>query len=814
MELGRLIDMPDPLPAQPPPSGRERPIEELLDDLLAQPGREDSLRHLEVLPARAGRRADWPGWVHADVRRALTARGVASLWTHQATAADAARSGQHVIVATGTASGKSLAYLLPALSAVLETRGGKGQRGATVLYIAPTKALAQDQLAAVQALGLGVRATTHDGDSPREQRDWARDHGEYLLTNPDMLHRSLLPGHERWDAFFRRLSYVVVDECHHYKGVFGAHVAHVIRRLLRVAAAHGATPTVVLASATVAEPAATASALTGLPDLLAVTADASPRGRIAVALWEPAVIAPAAPALVGGPTGEPIRRGAQAEVAELLADLALRETRTLAFVRSRRGVEQVAIDASEAATGADPSLAGKIAAYRGGYLPEERRELEARLRDGDLIALAATNALELGIDVSGLDAVLLAGYPGTRAAFWQQLGRAGRGHGDALGVLVARADPLDRYLLDHPQTLLGAPVEATVFDPDNEHVLAPHLCAAAFERPLTTDDLPMFGPRARAVVDDLTDQGLLRRRPRGWFWSERGHPGDLADLRSTGGRQVVLMEQDTGRVVSTVDAGRAHTAAHRGAVYVHLGETWLVTELDLDAQVAVLRREDPGYDTNARELVGTTIVRVEEQTRWGRCTVSHGEVEVTSQVTSFVRRRRRSRRTDDPTEDQGVWVGTGRGGEFLGEEPLDLPPRTLTTHSVWWTVPEDALADAGLGERQRPGAAHAAEHAAIGLLPLFATCDRWDLGGLSTAWHPDTQQLTVFVHDAHPGGAGFTQRGYRAARAWLAATREAIAACPCSDGCPACVQSPKCGNQNDPLDKAGAIALLDVLLGS
>lgn len=797
--------MPEPSPCPTPP-GPALDLSGLLDDLTGTPGRADSLAHLSVLPPRAGRPAPWPAWVHPELRRALGERGVHAPWTHQAEAAQAARDGRHVVVSTGTASGKSLAYLLPAITDILERRGSKGQRGASVLYIAPTKALAQDQLAAVRSLGVGVRVTSHDGDSPREQREWARDHGEYLLTNPDMLHRSLLPGHQRWDAYFRRLRFVVVDECHHYKGVFGAHVAQVLRRLLRVAQVHGATPTVILASATVAEPARTAAALTGVDRVLAVTEDGSPRGRVALALWEPATIGAGAPALAAV-ADQPRRRGVQAEVAELLADLTLRGVRTLAFVRSRRGVEQVAVDAAALVREADPALADRIAAYRGGHLPEERREVERRLRDGDLVGLAATNALELGIDISGLDAVVLAGYPGTRAAFWQQLGRAGRGAGDALGMMVARNDPLDRYLLEHPDTLLGEPVEATVFDTDNEHVLAPHLCAAAHEQPLTVDDLPRFGPQARAVVDDLTADGLLRRRPRGWFWTDHSHPGDLADLRSTGGRTVALLEQDTGRIISSIDVERAHTSAHRGAVYLHLGQTWVVAELDLDDNVAVLRREDPGYDTSVRQVSSTEIMHTAAQRRLGAAVLAHGDVDVTSQVTSYLRRRRGG----PPDRGDGrPWVGGT--GALLGEEPLDLPARTMSTRAVWWSLPDEAMAEAGLGEKRRPGAAHAAEHAAIGLLPIFATCDRWDLGGLSTGWHPQTEQLTVFVHDATPGGAGFAERGYTAATQWLRATRDTIASCACSDGCPACIQSPKCGNQNNPLDKDGAVILLDLLL--
>ncbi|MCW2775377.1 MAG: box helicase domain protein [Nocardioides sp.] len=767
--------------------GRGRSVADVVERLSAVPGREGRMRHLEVLPPRAARYADWPDWAGPDVVAAFEARGVSRPWQHQVAAADAAHAGQHVVLATGTASGKSLGYQLPALSAVRSARGPRGQRGASVLYLAPTKALAQDQLAGISSLGLDLRVTTHDGDSGRDQRDWARDHAEYVLTNPDMLHHSLLPGHSRWADFLGSLSYVVVDECHHYRGVFGAHVAHVLRRLRRVCAIYGASPTFVLASATVAEPEVAARRLTGL-DVLAVTGDASPRGEVSLVLWEPPFTSHT------GENGAPVRRAASSETADLLADLVAEDVRTLAFIRSRRGAEQVAMTAAELLAEVDPSLPGKVASYRGGYLPEERRAIEESLRRGDLTGLAATNALELGIDVSGLDAVLMAGFPGTRAALWQQVGRAGRDGQDALGILVARDDPLDTYLVSHPDALLGQPVEATVFDPSNPYVLGPHLCAAAHEAPLTEADLPLFGPTAREVVEALADGGLLRRRPRGWFWTDRRRASDLADIRSTGGAPVQLIEDETGRVIGTVDASSAHGTAHAGAVYVHRGETWLVRSLDLEDRVAVIERSDPDYSTTAREITDISIVHEREHARWGDCRLSLGDVDVSHQVVSFLKRRQ-------------------PGGEVLGEEPLDLPVRALRTTAVWWTVPEAALDEAGLSGRDLPGSAHAAEHCSIGLLPLFATCDRWDIGGVSTAVHPDTGRLTVFVYDGHPGGAGFSERGFRAARAWLTATRDTIRSCTCDEGCPSCIQSPKCGNQNNPLDKPGAVALLDVLLG-
>ncbi len=749
-------------------------------------GREERLTHLETRAARAADHVAWPAWAAPELVEAWRGRGVDQPWRHQITAADLARAGHDVVIATGTASGKSLGYQLPALTSILEGRGPRGRRGATVLYLAPTKALAHDQFSSVDSLRVGVRAATHDGDSSREERDWTRAHADYVLTNPDMLHRSLLPGHERWSRFLAGLSLVVVDECHHYRGVFGAHVAHVVRRLLRLCAHYGADPTLVLASATVAEPALSAQRLTGRPTL-AVTEDASPRGPLSLALWEPPLTA------FRGENDAPVRKSAFSETAELLADLVAQGVPTLAFVRSRRGAEQVAVTAAEHLGEVDPSLPPRVASYRGGYLSEERRELERQLRCGDLLGLAATNALELGIDVSGLDAVLMAGFPGTRAGFWQQIGRAGRGTREALGVMIARDDPLDTYLVHHPQSLLEAPVEASVFDPDNPHVLGPHLCAAAQELPLTRADLPAFGPGAEGVVHALTDAGLLRRRPRGWYWTDRRRAADLADLRGAGGPEVQLVEPTTGRVVGTVDGGRAPSVAHAGAVYLHRGETWLVESLELEQRVATLARAEVDHFTTAREVTDVAIRTERDHRDWGECRLSVGEVQVSHQVVAYLKRRL-------------------PGGEVIGEVPLDLPVQTLDTTAVWWTVPDAVLVEAGLDDLDLPGAAHAAEHCAIGLLPLFATCDRWDIGGVSTRRHVDTGTLTVFVHDGHPGGAGFAQRGFDVAAGWLRATRETIEACECEAGCPSCIQSPKCGNQNQPLDKAGALALLGVLL--
>jgi len=760
---------------------RTRP-ESLLTRLVLDPSRAARVTHVEHVPARAGRPVPWPIWVPDLLQARLGLAGIAEPWEHQAQAAELAHGGQHVVLATGTASGKSLGYLLPALTALLE------DEKATALYLAPTKALATDQLRAIRALALTqVRAATYDGDTPYEERDWVRRFAGLVLTNPDMVHRSLLPRHRDFARFLRGLRYVVVDECHTYRGVFGSHVAHVLRRLRRVCAQYGSSPVFVLASATVSDPEVSASRLTGLP-VVPVSSDASPRGATEFALWEPPLLDNHQ-----GEHGAPVRRTATAEAAELLADLVVEGARSLAFVRSRRGAEAVALHARRLVTEAVPDLGGRVAAYRAGYLPEERRELEHKLQSGELLGVAATNALELGVDVAGLDAVILTGWPGTVASVWQQAGRAGRAGQGALAVLVARDDPLDTYLAHHPEALFGRSVEATVLDPDNPYVLGPHLCCAAAELPLTEADLPLFGDGAADVLADLVERGLLRQRPRGWFWTSHERPE--ADLRGVGGPPVRLVETGTGRLLGTVDHSSAHTQAHTGAVYLHQGETYVVEQLDLDESVALVRADDPDHTTSAREVTDLRVVETLHSAGYDGVTLAFGTVDVTHQVVGYLRKR----------------IGTG---EVLGEEPLDLPPRELRTRSVWYTVSPDLLDRARLDWGDVPGAAHAAEHAAIGLLPLFATCDRWDIGGVSTALHPDTGLATIFVYDGQPGGAGFAERAYACAAAWLTATRDAIAACECAEGCPSCVQSPKCGNGNEPLDKAGAVRLLDVVLAS
>ncbi|QFR97878.1 DEAD/DEAH box helicase [Streptomyces tsukubensis] len=762
----------------------------VLDRLSAGPGRAARITHTEHLPPRAARYAVWPDRVRSEVIAAVQAAGIEHPWAHQARAAEHALDGESVVVSTGTASGKSLGYLVPVLSTLLDGSEAPNGRGTTSLYLAPTKALAADQRRAVRELadplGRAVRPAVYDGDTPVEEREWVRQYANYVLTNPDMLHRSILPSHPRWASFLRALRYVVIDECHTYRGVFGSHVAQVLRRLRRLCARYGANPVFLLASATAAEPSVAAERLTGVP-VVEVADDASPRGEVVFALWEPPLTE------LHGEKGAPVRRTATAESADLLTDLTLQGVRSVAFVRSRRAAELISVIAKERLGEFDRALPGRVAAYRGGYLPEERRALERALHTGELLGLAATTALELGVDVSGLDAVVIAGYPGTRASLWQQAGRAGRSGQGALAVLVARDDPLDTFLVHHPEAIFDQPVESTVLDPDNPYVLAPHLCAAAAELPLTEEDLPLFGPATVELLPQLESAKLLRRRTKAWHWTRRERAADLTDIRGEGGTPVQVVEKGTGRLLGTVDASAAHTTVHDGAVHLHQGRTYQVKHFDIDDSVALVEEANPPYSTTARDTTAISVLETDIEIPWGEGRLCYGSVEVTNQVVAFLRRRLIT-------------------GEVLGETKLDLPPRTLRTRAVWWTVTEDQLDAARVNPEQLGGALHAAEHASIGMLPLFATCDRWDIGGVSIPLHPDTLLPTVFVYDGHPGGAGFSERAFHTAREWLTATREAIASCECDAGCPSCVQSPKCGNGNEPLHKRAAVRLLTVLL--
>jgi DEAD/DEAH box helicase domain-containing protein len=713
---------------------------------------------------------DMPG----ILRERLELLGIAGLYPHQIAALETVVAKRNTVIATGTASGKTLVYDLAfAMDALRDPRS-------TALFLYPTKALARDQLKQVRALKLPqIKAAVYDGDTPQAERPLIRRNANLILSNPDMLHASLLPDHKRWADFMFRLSLVVVDEAHVARGVFGSHVAMILRRLRRLVSYYRGSPTFVLASATIGNPGELAERLTGL-EFDVVDRDESPSGGKVFALWNPPVIDEESGA----------RRSALTDGARIVGELAEQGARTIAFARSRRAAELLADFAKR---GASPATRDRIKPYRAGYLPEQRREIERELVDGELLAVSTTNALELGIDVGSLEAAVMVGYPGTRASMWQQAGRAGRREGEALAVLVAQDDPLDQYLVTHPDDLFEAPAESAVVDPTNPFVLRPHLLCAAREQPLTEHDLAVFGPAGTGAAEALEAEGKLLRR-NGILSATRKAPSHRdVDIRSASGDVFAIVIGDTGELLGTVDGSRAFVHTHPGAIYLHQGEQFEVQDLDLERRVAVVTASDADFYTRSRDVTDIRVASVTEDEAIGQTAIFYGDVHVTNQVTGFVRK-------------------SHRNGETTDSVALDLPAQTLETKSLWLSIPPAVIGRAGLIPSQIPGAAHAAEHAAIGMLPLIAICDRWDIGGVSTAFHEDTGACTIFIYDGYPGGAGIAERGFRHIDRLLSATLETVRTCECSHGCPSCVQSPKCGNGNEPLDKTGAVSMLRAIL--
>ncbi|MDQ7858234.1 MAG: DEAD/DEAH box helicase [Armatimonadota bacterium] len=748
-----------------------------LDELRGRDGYAGQIVHARFLPPRRARTAALAHPLHPLLEARMQARGITALYAHQAAAVDAARRGEHVAVVTPTASGKTLCYNLPILDALL------ADPEARALYLFPTKALAQDQLDALHELDLpDISVAVYDGDTPPRERRAAREGARVLLSNPDMLHVGILPQHFRWKPFLRRLRFVVVDEMHVYRGVFGSNVANVLRRLRRVCRLHGADPRFLCTSATIANPAEFAGRLLGVP-VTVVDDDGAPGGPKWFVLWNPPPLDP----------GGGVRRSTLGEASGLFADLVGRGVRTIAFTKARKVTELVAREATARLRKTAPQTAHRISPYRAGYLPEDRRRIERRLFDGDLIGVVSTSALELGIDVGGLDAAVLVGFPGTIASMWQRAGRAGRGNAASLAVLVAQDDALDQYLMRHPDYLFGRPCEHAVIDPETPYVLARHLRCAAAEIALVASDLTLFGARARELISALEGAGELTARRGRWYWTgAQRYPAQEVDVRSTQGAAVRIVGPD-GRAIGTVEEARACEQVHPGAVYLHQGEAYLVRELDLRARVARVEATGVDYHTQPRITTDLNIVRPLASRPWGPTALRFGEVEVASQVTGFIRKR--------------LCADT-----ILEVHPLDLPPQRLRTTALWFEIPpalEAAVHQRGL---DFAGGIHAVEHAAIGVLPLFAMCDRWDIGGVSYPAHPQTGTPAVFIYDGHPGGVGIAEKGYALIEALAAATLDVIEACGCEGGCPSCIQSPKCGNLNEPLDKQAALVLLGGLL--
>ena len=713
------------------------------------------------------------------VAEALGHAGVESLYSHQAQALQSAWE-QTTIVTTGTASGKSLCFQLPTLEVLC------GDPHARAIYLYPTKALAQDQARSLARFGLTdrIRPAIYDGDTRREERAAIRKRSNLILTNPDMLHVGILPNHQAWGDLFANLALVVVDEAHVYRGVFGSHVANVLRRLRRIAGAYGTEPRFLLASATIANPVELAERLTGLDPVAAVDEDGSPGSRREIAMWNPPVEDEVLQ----------LRRSPLAEAAEMVATLTQQGARTICFMKSRKGVELVSKMASdELSRRGHRELAGRVAAYRAGYTPQQRRELEQALVDGETLAVVTTDALELGIDIGELDAAVCITFPGTVASLRQMWGRAGR-RGRGLAVYVAGDDALDQFFCRHPDEFLERPVESAILEYESEEIHLSHLECAAHEGPIDPEaDAEILGPRVRAHCEALAARGtLVERRGRFTLRHPEDFPAARVSLRSASPDSVRIIDAEQGELIGTVETARACPTVHEGAVYLHMGRSWEVDALDVERREALVRPFKGDWFTQPRKETDTWVEKLLDRREALGVTLSYGRVTVTEQVLAYQRKR---------LADQ----------EVIDLQVLDLPATEFTTNALWYELEGPA---GQLPPEALLGALHAAEHAQIAVLPLLAMCDRWDIGGLSTGSHPQTGGLTIFIYDGHPGGVGITRQGFAAFESLVDDARRLIAECPCESGCPSCVQSPKCGNLNEPLHKQGALELMEAMLAA
>jgi len=734
------------------------------DDLLDG----EQLAHVETVAAKDAVVAPLPDELHPRLREVLPFDG---LYAHQRDAWDVVVRGEHLILATGTASGKSLAFNLPVLDAIAREPKERA------LYLYPTKALAQDQARALAELRApNVRAAIYDGDTPGERRWQIRRWANVILTNPDMLHVGVLPHHDRWADVLHNLRYIVIDEAHVYRGVFGSHVGNVLRRLRRLAGVYGASPQLLFASATIANPGELASSLGGI-DASVVERDSAPRAERTVALWNPELL-DAELGLRASPLGEASR---------LMAALVTRGLRTICFAKSRRAAELIhkfTVDRVDSATGA------RLAPYRAGYTPAQRRDIERRLVEGELLGVSATDALELGIDIGLLDCAISVGFPGTVASLRQQWGRAGRrGHG--LAVLIASEDALDQYFMREPEALLNRRVEAAILDHTNPRVLDGHVRAAAFEAPVDDDDRATLGDAALERAALLPE---LKHTKSGYVWAGRDYPAAQIGLRSTTPDTFAVVEAQSGTVLGIVERERAYSTVHEGAVYLHLGQSYLVRELDLQARAALVTPYSGDYYTQAKKETNTAIEEALRTERRCGLDLTFGRISVTERVIAYQKKSIRDQSTLETVD-------------------LDLPETSFETEAIWYLPEPEQLEGLELMPRLL-GTLHAAEHSMIALLPLWAMCDRWDIGGLSTNIHFQTGRPTVFIYDGHSGGVGITQRGFEMFEGWVLDTAQMLEGCPCADGCPSCVQSPKCGNLNEMLDKHGALTFLRRLVAA
>ncbi|MCX7776623.1 MAG: DEAD/DEAH box helicase [Armatimonadetes bacterium] len=761
--------------------------QELLAELCKQSWYRGQIRHIEFQPAKDAQYGDPTSKIHRRVIEALTKLGIKGLYRHQAKAIDTINSGKHTVIVTGTASGKTLCYNIPVLSKLLE------EPGTTALYIFPTKALAQDQLRKLSEFGLGglVSASTYDGDTPDEERKRIRQLCNLVFTNPDMLHLSMLRNYRLWRRFLGQLKFVVLDEMHIYRGIFGMHVALIIRRLRRLCDLHGSSPIFIGASATVGNPKELSKALFGVECEVVSDDTGQFFGRTFI-LWEPPTLS------------NDVRVGAMSEAVRLIAFLMKRGIRTIAFAQSRVAVELLLRYVREELAKHNPKLVDKVISYRAGYLPEERRRIERELANGSLLSVIATTALELGIDIGHLDAAVIVGYPGSIASTMQQVGRAGRTK-EGLAILIATSNPLDQYIVNHPEYLFGQPVEKAIVNVNNPYILASHLLCAAYEQVLSDADLCYFGERALEMLEVLSEgEMLLKLRGKSniggvrffYFWASDKCPHEEISIRSISGNEYEIRDASRGNaLIGTIDEARAFATVHEGAIYLHAGESYRVVQLDIKRRVAIV---EPFYGDEYTVPLVHADVQITKRIKGKHSKFFKawfGEAKIIQQVVAYKRMRLRT-------------------NEVIEVRQLSLPKSDYETDALWIIPDESVLSHIRLCEFDLTGSLHAAEHALVALMPLIAMCDEKDIGGVSYLLHPQTGCAAIFIYDGYPGGAGFSEAAFEGIDELMVKTKEMIESCACAGGCPSCVQSPSCGDNNHPLDKPGAVMLLRWLLGA
>jgi len=743
-------------------------IDTLLENIKAHSAYKDQIVHIEDIAAQPPRYGELSYPMHRSLVDTLSSQGIERLYTHQVEAIEAVRHGRNIVVVTPTASGKSMCYNLPVLDHLLRCPAD------CALYLFPTKALGRDQLGALAEFQVPLGYGVYDGDTPDGEKRVLRDKANIIMTNPDMLHRGILPNHLKWHRFFSNLKFVIIDEMHNYRGVFGTQVAHVLRRLRRLCSYYGSNPVFILCSATIANPGEHAGRLTGLP-VDVIDNNGAPRGPMRFVLWKP-------------PTHTPYVK----EVAWLLSVCLESKFRSIVFSRARQTAERILRFARQ---NMPPDNAGAVTAYRGGYLARERRAIEEGLFNGNLKGVVSTNALELGIDVGDLEVCIIAGFPGTIASTWQQAGRVGRKNKESLAIYIGVETPLDQHFIRNTRALFSSPSERALVDPANPYLLLGHALCAAHELPVTPGDFALWDDIFQDLLVLLEEDGDIIHSGGSYYYNGQIYPAEKVNIRSGPSEPVKL--RDTGksnRLLEVLDGNSALSQVYPGAVYMHQGETYVVKDLDLEKESAFLEQQDTGYFTMCGRDKSTEILSTDRERSLNGHRLYTGQLRVRTKVTGYVKK-------DEHT------------GQVIGGGKLDLPEQVLETTGMWIVFDKEIVDAAKKFGLQLMGGLHAAEHASIGLLPLFAMCDRNDLGGLSTVEHKQTSGPTVFIHDTCHGGVGFGERAYEEAEDLFATTLEAIQSCECTAGCPACIHSPKCSNFNRPLDKEGAIMLLHHLLG-